>query len=80
MKVLIIFAGTPAAREKAGMSCVTTALAAMTTPSPIVTPLKTHAFSPIHTLLPIRISPLLANRLRPGGSKILQIKIPVVVI
>ena len=44
------FAGTPATTVLAGTSFVTTAPAATTEFSPIVTPGKIVAFAPIHTL------------------------------
>lgn len=44
-KLLIIFAGLPATTQYAGTFLVTTALAAITAPSPIVTPGKIVALS-----------------------------------
>ena len=55
---LIVFAGLPAAIVYAGTSFVTTALAAMMAPSPIVTPGRIVALSPIHTLSPMTTGPL----------------------
>ncbi len=49
----ITFAGTPATTVFSGTSLVTTAPAATTELSPIVTPGSIVAFDPIHTLLPI---------------------------
>ena len=48
-------AGTPAATAFAGTSFVTTAPAAITALSPIMTPGSTVAFAPIQTFFPIRI-------------------------
>lgn len=49
MSVFMTFAGTPAARQRAGMSLFTTLPAAMTAPSPMVTPFKMVTFIPIQT-------------------------------
>ena len=46
-------AGTPATTTFAGTFFVTTAAAAITALSPIVTPGSTVAFAPIQTFLPI---------------------------
>jgi len=46
----MIFAGFPAARHFGGISLVTIAPAAITAPSPIVTPFNMIALAPIHTL------------------------------
>ena len=54
----MIFAGLPTAMQYAGTSFVTTAFAAITAPSPIVTPGNIVALSPIQTL-----SPTLGSRL-----------------
>lgn len=59
--LLIMRAGHPTAIEKAGTSCVTTVLAPMIVPSPIVTPPRIAAFSPIQTLSPIFIIVFLVN-------------------
>jgi hypothetical protein len=50
------FAGTPPAIAKAGTECATTAPAAITAPSPIVTPGSTTAFAPSQTPRPMRTS------------------------
>ncbi len=51
---LIIFAGTPPTTTMGGTSLFTNAPAAITVPSPMVTPAKMVAFEPIQTFLPIR--------------------------
>ena len=51
--LLISFAGTPPTTVLASTSFVTTAPAATTAPSPMVTPGRTVALAPIHTFLPI---------------------------
>lgn len=52
----IFLAGTPAHISLGAIDFVTTAPAATIAPSPIVTPLSTTAFTPIHTLFPIVIA------------------------
>ena len=70
-------AGTPAAIEYEGMSCVTTLPAAIVTPSPMFTPGKTQTFAPSHTFLPIATRPLLDKGRSAGGmSNKLLSKIP----
>ena len=56
-RFLISFAGTPPTIVYGGTSLVTTALAAIMAPSPICTPCMITASNPIHTSLPIIISP-----------------------
>ena len=53
----ITLAGQPAAIQWAGMSLVTTAFAAIITPSPILTPANIVALSPIQTFFPMFIVP-----------------------
>ena len=55
LMLLIIFAGFPATTQFLGISFVTTEPAPITELSPIVTPGKTIAPAPIHTLLPMLI-------------------------
>ena len=50
---LISLAGTPPTIVFGSTSFVTTAPAATTAPSPIVTPARTVALAPLHTFLPI---------------------------
>ena len=50
-------AGQPAATENGGISLVTTELAPMIAPSPILTPERMVALSPIHTLSEITMGP-----------------------
>ena len=54
---MIISAGAPPATEYGGRLCVTTLLAPMTQPFPIVIPGRMHTLLPIHTLSPIFTSP-----------------------
>ena len=61
------FAGLPATTLYAGTSLVTTLLAAITAPSPMVTFGKIVALSPIHTSFPIITGPLLVTRRINGG-------------
>ena len=51
----IIRAGTPPTIVRGSTSCVTTAPAATTAPSPMVTPCRIVAFDPIQTLRPTTI-------------------------
>jgi len=53
--ILITLAGTPAAIAKSGMSLLTTLLAPITAPSPMVTPGRMQLPRPIHTSRPIII-------------------------
>lgn len=55
----MILAGEPTTTENGGMSFVTTLFAAIIAPSPIVTPARIVALSPILTLLPMIMGPLL---------------------
>lgn len=66
-KVFITFEGTPAAKLYGGTSCVTTALAPIIHPYPIVTPGIIQAFSPIQTLFPIVTGPFEINFLSKYG-------------
>ena len=50
-------AGTPPTKVYGGTSCETTAPAAITAPSPIVTLRKIITFGPIHALFPMVTGP-----------------------
>lgn len=63
----MILAGIPAATVYGGISLVTTELAPIMAPSPIVTFARIVTLSPIHTFLPIMTGPLLIN-LRFNGA------------
>lgn len=64
----MVFAGFPTATPKAGTSLVTTALAPIIAPSPMVTPPRIDAFSPIHTLFSIITGPFECKGRFEGGS------------
>lgn len=64
---LIGFAGTPATTVRGGTSLVTTAPAATTAPSPIVTPPRIVACEPIHTRLPMTMGFAMMSLLRSGS-------------
>lgn len=61
-------AGTPPATVLHGTSLVTTAPAATTAPSPMVTPGQTVALDPIHTRLPMTMGAGCISFLRSGSS------------
>ena len=65
----MILAGLPATTENGGTSLETTVFAAMTAPSPMVTPGRIVALSPIHTLLPIITGPLDTSGRFAGGIR-----------
>ena len=64
----ITAAGTPAASVAAGTSCVTTAPAATTAPSPMFTPGRIVAAAPIHTFAPMVIGAAVMKSRRLSGS------------
>ena len=55
--IFMILAGTPAAIQLSGISCVTTLFAATIAPFPIVTLDNTHTLLHNHTLFPITTFP-----------------------
>ena len=63
----MILAGFPTTTEYGGTSFVTTALAPITDPSPMLTPGRIVALSPIHTFSPIKTFPLDINGRAMGG-------------
>lgn len=66
------FPGLPATTLNGGTSLVITELAAITAPSPIVTPERMVALSPIQTLSPIDIGPFeTILRSKGGNDKVL---------
>ena len=62
-------AGLPPTTLYAGTSLVTTEFAAITAPSPMVTPPSIVALSPIHTLFPMMTGPFMYNLRIAGVSK-----------
>lgn len=64
----MILAGLPQATQYGGMSFVTTELAPIMLPSPMVTPGRTVTFSPSQTFLHILIGPFEINGLAKGGG------------